>query len=651
MKTLLSTICCLGILGLAMLPTFAESNDRQIQQAFEDAALAAEDYVVQIRTVGGLDRVGDTALAQGPTTGLIVSSDGYIVSSAFNFAQQPTSILVRLPNGSQTPAELVARDKNRMLVLLRVEVEEELPVPIPVPIDEIHVGQWSLALGRTFRADQVGISDGIISGLNRMYGRVLQTDASISVANYGGPLIDLQGRVYGVLVPMAPPGGASDQSEVAGAEFYDSGIGFAVPLKHILDILPRWQQGKDLLPGKLGVGLRDGKPHLEKPELTTIWPNSPAASASWKTGDVILKVDGQDIETQADLRFQIKPLYAGDKVAVTLLRDKEQIETEISLAGELEAFSHAFLGILPDRKQGEEKGLLVRSVWPESPAAKVGVRTGDRLMKIDTSEISNAAGAISAMNKSFPGESVAITLERQGKSIELRAVLDSLPEDLLPALDKEFTRSEAKLSDYKLLPFTQIAKFYVPEVEENEKQRPGLLLWLGDGITDNDLEVLGKWQDICQRDRLALVIAPPKEETGWNSEGMKYLARLSRHAIGKFDADPNRVVIAGAGKAGQLAAALALKMPNRFHGVVSINAPLPRTLEIPENNPNHRIALLQVASQNTSYTPLIRRDIRLLREARYPVTWIEPESAGEAGALDPETLGKIARWIDGLDRF
>ncbi|MCH8839822.1 MAG: hypothetical protein IH831_03935, partial [Planctomycetes bacterium] len=88
----------------------------QEQQALQAAVQRVAESVVQIRTVGGLNRVGRTFIAQGPTTGLVVGADGYIVSSAFNFAQQPTSILVQLPSGEQTPAQLVARDKNRMLV-------------------------------------------------------------------------------------------------------------------------------------------------------------------------------------------------------------------------------------------------------------------------------------------------------------------------------------------------------------------------------------------------------------------------------------------------------------------------------------------------------------------------------------------------------
>ena len=87
----------------------------------------------------------------------------------------------------------------------------------------------------------MSISVGVVSALNRMHGRAIQTDANVSATNYGGPLVDLEGRVLGILVPMAPQApGAGEANVTAGSEFYDSGIGFAVPLSHVLSVVDRW---------------------------------------------------------------------------------------------------------------------------------------------------------------------------------------------------------------------------------------------------------------------------------------------------------------------------------------------------------------------------------------------------------------------------
>src|SRR5262245_710641 len=98
----------------------------QEEQAIRAAADRVAPSVVRIETIGGLERVGKVLVNTGPTTGLIVSEDGYVISSAFNFVQQPASILVTLPNGARAAAQIVARDHSRMLVLLKVATSEKL---------------------------------------------------------------------------------------------------------------------------------------------------------------------------------------------------------------------------------------------------------------------------------------------------------------------------------------------------------------------------------------------------------------------------------------------------------------------------------------------------------------------------------------------
>src|SRR5262249_40512615 len=152
----------------------------------------------------------------GPTTGVIVSSDGYIISSAFNFADKPDAVFVALPGRSgRQVAQVVASDHTRMLTLLKIEASG-LPVAQVTPKSEMQVGQSVAALGRTWvGADDVpSISLGIVSALGRIWGKAIQTDAKISPVNYGGPLIDLYGRVLGILVPASP----SAQGETAGVE-------------------------------------------------------------------------------------------------------------------------------------------------------------------------------------------------------------------------------------------------------------------------------------------------------------------------------------------------------------------------------------------------------------------------------------------------
>jgi serine protease Do len=169
------------VLSVVTAPLLADEplalrEEQAIRAAIERVAPA----VVRIETIGGLERVGRVLLGTGPTTGLVASADGYIVSSAFNFAQKPASILITLSSGTRLPAKLIATDHSRMLVLLKVKSPEPLPMPELVPEEQIRAGQWSVAVGRTFDGEQPNLSVGIVSAVRRVWGKAIQTDAKIS---------------------------------------------------------------------------------------------------------------------------------------------------------------------------------------------------------------------------------------------------------------------------------------------------------------------------------------------------------------------------------------------------------------------------------------------------------------------------------------
>ncbi len=668
--------------------------DELEQQAIAAAVDAAKDSVVQIRTIGGIDQLEGQTLAQGPTTGVIISEDGLIVSSAFNFAQQPSSILVRLPDGEQRSARIIGRDDNRMLVLLQVESTGKLMAAEPAPVDEIRPGDWSIALGRSFNPEETSISVGVVSALNRMHGRAIQTDANVSANNYGGPLIDLEGRVIGILVPMAPQApGAGEANVTAGSEFYDSGIGFAVPLSHVLSVVDRWVNDGDLKRGLLGIGLKSGNPHSTAPIVANVWPRSPAAVASWKTGDRIVSVNGVKVDTQTALRFQTTPHYAGDALEVTIRRGSgekaKEIETEVTLDDKLPPFLHPFLGVLPARSatngdepeakaageeskpkddadsatdseeaSAEEKsaGLAIRSVWPDSPADRAGLRAGDRITRMGEKTIADLDAAVAELNAMSPGDELQLFAKRGDEEIELGVELAELPKNVLEASDLRDAAADdlsnlgdPKLKRLKLPEMSQTARYFQPPANG---AAPGLLVWLGDGKPETAESMAADWQRTCVRDRLVLLLPEPADPGGWTNDDMEYLARLLQTAGSRWRIDPRRIAIAGEGKGGQLAYALALRGRKLIRGVAVVDSPLPRTLEVPENNPNERLAVLSVETQNTPLSLLIRKDLEKFEAAGYPVTQIVRRGEeSQDGTLDGATRAKIGRWLDGLDRL
>ncbi|HJS09332.1 MAG TPA: S1C family serine protease, partial [Pirellulales bacterium] len=118
--------CCLAMLPVADFALALDDLPAKEEQAIQAAVARVAPSVVRIEMLGGLETIGGLLVGTGPTTGLVVSSDGYIISSAFNFAQKPAQILVYVDDGSPLPAELVCTDHNRRLVLLKVKTEKSL---------------------------------------------------------------------------------------------------------------------------------------------------------------------------------------------------------------------------------------------------------------------------------------------------------------------------------------------------------------------------------------------------------------------------------------------------------------------------------------------------------------------------------------------
>lgn len=677
------------LLQFAMvLPTHAQNDPSQSLAAHEEIALKAAaknvaPSVVQIRTIGGLESVDGTLLADGPTTGLVISPDGYIISSAFNFAQQPASILVTFASGKQTPAELIATDHSRMLVLLKANGVSDLPVPTMAPLEDIRPGQWAVAVGRTFRVDRINVTVGIVSALNRILGKVIQTDADVSLANYGGPLIDVRGRVLGVVVPMAPQA----TSEIAGAEWYDSGIGFAVPLAGYSDRIEQLKKGKDLRPGLLGIGMTPKSPHSSPAELASVRPDSPAGQARLKKGDRVVELNGKPIKTQTALRFALGTAYGGDTVRLIAMRGKERLERSITLIGEMPAYRHAFLGILPMRPPIEvpapagekanaandknttdgkketdkaKKGITVRMVYDGSPAADAGIQPGDRVVQINETDVNSIDDAIGATNSMAPGIKAPVRLLRGDQQMDLTLSAARLPAnvpDELPAayMTRAGEQSDAKAEpkngetrDLKLPEFPNKCKVYVP-ASHNAGQRQAAMLWLQSDKDAKPEDIIRQWQPLCDRDGILLVVPSPSGKDRWERTDLEYLRRLSEHLLAQYKVDPHRTIMCGQGTGGTIAWQAAISFRDLYRGVAAIASPPPRSLRVPPNDPSLRLAIFAALPADKENATPITIGLRKFDDAGYNVATMTTTSA--TGKLSDDERYQVARWLDTLDRF
>ncbi len=312
------------------------------QQVFNAALAAVEPVIVRIETIGGAAPGAAAGIGsadalrpgQGPTTGVICSADGYILTSSFGFLHNPLVIIVTLSDGRCFVARLIARDYPGRLTLLKIDALG-LPEPEWLPTAQLRAGQWALAAGYGHASPRPALSVGVLSAVARLGGRAVQTDVKTSPANYGGPLFDVAGRVIGICVPKAGQG----DDEVAGTEWYDSGIGFAVRHDYIQERLPRLKAGEDLHPGFVGLRFADecplvgdsaADPPIAGVQITAV-PDGPGRNAGLAAGDIVTQVDGRQTSSLLELRRVLARRAAGDTVELAVRRGVEQLRVSVTL--------------------------------------------------------------------------------------------------------------------------------------------------------------------------------------------------------------------------------------------------------------------------------------------------------------------------------
>ncbi len=300
-------------------------------RAFRKAAGRVAPSLVTIESYGGVSAVqgrigGIRKQGEGNTTGIVISPDGYILTSTFNFIQRPPVISVILGDGERHFAKLVGRDDTRKICLLKIDGKTDLPVPEMLDESKIKVGQWAISLGVGYGDTSPAMSTGIISAKNRIGGRAIQTDANISPANYGGPLVDIEGRVLGICVPMNP----QSQAVAAGVEWYDSGIGFAIPLANANELLERLMAGDYIRPAFIGI--QSGpNPQGDGILVNKVNPKSPASRLELKEGDILLSINGNPVNDMLRLKQLINRFEAGETIRITVKRKATGNDEELEM--------------------------------------------------------------------------------------------------------------------------------------------------------------------------------------------------------------------------------------------------------------------------------------------------------------------------------
>ena len=289
-------------------------------------------HVTNLAQQRGLFNLNMSEVPKGTGSGYVWDEDGHIVTNYHVVAGADAAQVVLADNSRYRARQVWAyADKDIAVLWIDAPKAKLHPMPLIGTSHDLKVGQITYAIGNPFGFDQT-MTNGIVSGLGReIEGEggqplrgVIQTSAAINPGNSGGPLLDSNGRLIGMNTAIVSPSGAS------------AGIGFAIPVDEINEIVPQLiQHGKVVRP-RLGVQLAEDQQarHLGIDEgalILKVVPDGSAAKAGLQGGDVILAVDGKTISKAKDLYAALEPHHVGDTITVTILRDNKRQDVKVTL--------------------------------------------------------------------------------------------------------------------------------------------------------------------------------------------------------------------------------------------------------------------------------------------------------------------------------
>ncbi len=335
-------------------------------------------------------------------SGVVVDADrGYVLTN-HHVIDKAEQIRVMLSDGRNFDAELIGADPESDVAVIRIPAKGLTALKL-ANSDALRVGDFVVAIGNPFGLGQT-VTSGIVSALGRTglgiegYEDFIQTDASINPGNSGGALVNLRGELVGLNTAIIAPGGGN------------VGIGFAIPVNMAHKIMEQLVTHGAISRGQLGITAQDLTPELAQAfglkeqrgtVVAEVTKASPADKAGIRVGDIILSVNGREVESSGDVRNRIGLLRVGEKVTLDVLRDgkRKQIKTVIEapkltqldgkeihprLTGA--RFTNIEEG-MPEH--GRREGVLLAQVDPRSPAVQTGLRPGDLVVSVNREPVRN----------------------------------------------------------------------------------------------------------------------------------------------------------------------------------------------------------------------------------------------------------------------
>ena len=409
----------------------------EIQTVITDLAESAKLSVVNLIPLSGPGRGRELPQervpnASGSGSGVIIDPDGHIVTNN-HVIGDATEVEVRFSDKSKLIAQVVGKDLDTDLAVLKVTANHPLPSARFGDSSAVRVGQWVLAVGNPFGLDRT-VTLGVVSGVSReninlsRYENFIQTDASINPGNSGGPLFNLRGEIIGINTAIIN---------------FAQGIGFAIPSNMAKQVIEQLLTQGRVTRGWLGVGIQPltvelarkfGVNEGEGVLVNEVFEKDPAEAAGIKPGDILTRIDGTVIDTPNRLSRVVAGLLPGATTKVEIVRDQQRLVLDVALIERrdhaattslLQARTKVKLGLdvqdltpgLADKfKLRESRGVLITKVDPGSLAQSEGLHEGDLIKEVNRVDVGSVGEFSSAVSKVRHGETVLLRVLRESRA-------------------------------------------------------------------------------------------------------------------------------------------------------------------------------------------------------------------------------------------
>lgn len=378
---------------------------------------------------------------QGLGSGVIVTSDGYIVTNN-HVVDDMDELSVSLPDKRTFKAKLIGTDPKTDVAVIKIDAAN-LPVLPWGDASELQVGEIVLAVGNPFGLNQT-VTMGIISAVGRAnmgivdYEDFIQTDAAINPGNSGGALVNLKGELIGINTAIFTQSGGY------------MGIGFAIPSNMAKSVMQNLIKHGKVIRGWIGVSIQEITPDLAKEFGATettgalvadVMDNSPASKAKLERGDIITAYNGKTIRDPGQLRSLVAETAPGTTVTVSILREKKTQDVKVTIGelpkelvktssrdGRTGKGEHALAGITVENLSSQTErfgrsnagsGVVVTDIEMDSPAERAGLRTGDVIREINRKQVKDVRDFERLTNQLSTGAPVLLLLNRGNATIFL----------------------------------------------------------------------------------------------------------------------------------------------------------------------------------------------------------------------------------------